>query len=201
MRIHTNKIGYTQAIRDELAEQKRLGRIADHVHFKKLEIRGSRSHQFAFEVQMEAFERDNGRRAGNSGSYGAMRPEVDGYAATFDEWGWFLAALYAIDSNMIVGTPKNPTYRHAIDFHQRTALTYNPAELLAILEEWPTFADERDPYPYVTGRAGNTKRGYMIGRRGADRVADQPAYWPGKWQPRTVEEIRAFAYPKGSESR
>lgn len=200
MKIHTNLIGYTQQIRNALQEQKDLGRIAHHVHFKKLEQRGSRSHQFAFEVQLEASERDNGRRAGNSGSYGAMRPEYDGYAATYDEWGWLLAALFALDPAMIVGTPKSPVYANATDFHDLTAWTYAPEMWLKYVNEWPTFADERDPFPIVTGRAANSKRGYMVGRHGANRVAFlERTYWPHKNQPRTVAEVTAFAYPLNSK--
>lgn len=189
MKIHTNTIDNWVAISDALNEQKQLGRIASHVTFKTMERRGSRSHRFAFEIQLEAAVRDNGRRAGNSGSYGSMRPDVDGYAATYDEWGWLLAALYKLDSMMVVGTVKYPVYRHAIDFHIQTALTYNPEELLSILE------DEEDPYPMVTGRAASAKRGYLIGRRGADRTAEGGRGWDLKWMPRSAEEVRTFAYP------
>lgn len=196
MRIHTDKIGHTQTISDALKAQKQLGRIAPHVFFKTLEHHGSRSHQFAYEIQLEAEERDNGRRAGNSGSYGAMRPEYDGYAATFDEWGWLLAALFEVDPKMMVGSWKNPTYAGSEHFDERTAWTYNPERWLKYVNEWPPLADDRDPFPFVTGRAASTKRGYMIGRRGADRASG-----PGRWarlvreQPRTVAEVRAFAYP------
>lgn len=198
MRIHTI-IESSQPIRDALTEQKNLGRIASHVSFKTLDEHRSKSAPHAFEIQLEAGERDNGRRAGNSGSYGAMRAEHDGYAATYDEWGWLLAALYTLDPEMIVGSPKKPTYDGAEDFHTRTAWTYDPERWLAHVNEWPSFADERDPFPWITGRAAKTKRGFTIGRRGADRLAD-----PGRWvrlckeQPRTVAEVRAFAYPLGT---
>lgn len=191
MRIHTNVIGYTQTIRNALKEQEALGRIASHVSFKTLEHRGSRTHQFAFEIQLEADERDNGRRAGNSGSYGAMRPEADGYAATYDEWGWLLAALFVIDNDMVVGTPKLPVYSGAEDFHRKTAWTYDPERLIDALENGD------DPFPIITGQGAKTKRGYFVGRRGAGRCTegDIRSYWPHKVQPRTVAEVRAFAYP------
>lgn len=190
MRIHTDQIGYTQTIREALKGQKELGRIASHVSFKTLEHHRSSIRQFAFEVQLEADERDNGRRAGSSGSYGGMSPERDGYAATFDEWGWLLAALYKLDPDMIVGTPKSPVYADAEDFHHRTAWTYDPERLLDALEHGD------DPFPFVTGKAANTKRGYVIGRRGADRwngIGRAP--WGHKERDRTIAEVRAFAYP------
>lgn len=197
MRIHTS-IAEATDIFVALGSQINLGRIASHVSFKILERHGSRSHHHGWEIQLEAFERDNGRRAGNSGSYGALRPEHDGYAATFDEWGWLIAALYKLDADMVVGTPKYPVYRDAAHFHEQTAWTYDPERWLEFVNEWPTFADERDPFPFVTGQPSRTKRGYMIGRRGASRVRTQPKHWPGKHQPRTVEEVRAFAYPMES---
>lgn len=202
MKIHTNVIGYTQTVRNALKSQIELGRIAPHVSFKKLNPVRSRSHQFAFEIQLQAGKRDNGRRAGNSGSYGAMVPEIDGFAATHDEWGWFLAALYSIDENMIVGTVNQPTYEDRDDFHDQTGMTYAPEELIHLIETLG------DPYPFVTTRT-NT-----IGRRGVGRSTGYnlptvhtelaiahyeagnhtfPASGYIKYDPRTVEWVRDFA--------
>lgn len=190
MRIHTN-IESWQQIHAALTEQKNLGRIALHVSFKTLDEHRSSIRPHAFEVQLEADERDSGRRAGNSGSYGAMRPESDGYAATYDEWGWLLAALYELDKDMLVGTPKFPVYANAVAFHRKTAWTYAPEVLIDALENGD------DPFPIITGRGAKTKRGYFIGRRGADRCteADIRPYWDHKVQPRTVAEVREFAFP------
>jgi hypothetical protein len=193
MRMHTNTLTLEDFHRAMTAE-KEAGRIAHHVSFKELSQRGSRSHERAFEVQLTAAYRDRGRRAGNSGSYGAMQPEYDGYAATFDEWGWLLAALYRIDPDLVVGSVKQPIYRNVDNFDERTAWTYNPERWLAYVLDWPTFADERDPFPIVTGQAARTKRGYLIGRRGASRSREIVSYWPHKVQPRTVAEVREFAH-------
>lgn len=188
MRIHTDRLTVND-IRDALVAEQSKGRIAGHVSFKQLTRNGSRSHAQSYEVQLEARYRDNGHRAGNSGSYGAMRPEYDGFAATYDEWGWLLAALYRIDPDFIVGTAKYPIYSGAEQFHERTFLTYDPERLIAAIEA------DGDPYPLVTGRASKTKRGFMIGRRGADRASHETyrSYWGGKEQPRTVAEVREFA--------
>lgn len=195
MRIHTDKILERATIVAALIEGKELGRIAEHVTFKRLTDHESRSHVVGWEIQLEASERDNGRRAGNSGSYGAMRPEVDGYAATFDEWGWLLAALFERDPGMVVGSPKHPTYANKADFDRKTALTYAPDALLGYLVN-----AGYDPYPIVVGKAARTKRGYFVGRRGASRVDSQPSYWPGKVAPRTPDEVRAFAWPRNAVS-
>ncbi|QXN74011.1 hypothetical protein SEA_BLAB_85 [Microbacterium phage Blab] len=189
MRIHTNVITNEADIYDALRGQITLGRIASHVSFKTLDEHGSRTHQTAFEIQLQAEVRDNGRRTGNSGSYGAMQSEVDGYAATYDEWGWLLAALYGIDSNMVVGSPNMPLYANAVAFHRKTAWTYAPELLIDALENGD------DPFPYITGRAAKTKRGYFLGRRGADRHAVEP-FWPHVERPRTIVEVQKFAYPE-----
>ncbi|QIQ63666.1 hypothetical protein SEA_NIKE_86 [Microbacterium phage Nike] len=192
MRIHTNDTTLTeQRIYHALRGQIALGRIAPHVSFKTLDEHGSRSHRAAWEIQLEAEVRDNGRRAGNSGSYGAMRPEYDGYAATYDEWGWLLAALYLIDPYLVVGTGKYSTYSNAEHFHRETAWTYDPERLIDALENGD------DPFPIVVGKAASTKRGYIIGRRGANRKANiERSYWPHVVHPRTIVEVQKFAYPE-----
>lgn len=190
MRVHSDTLTI-QAVRDALAHEQAQGRIAPHVGFKVLTSHGSRSRARGIEIQLEAQVRDNGRRAGNSGSYGAMRPEYDGYAATYDEWGWLLAALYRIDPRMLCGTPKTPVYADAGDFHHKTALSYDPRALVPILDA----PGGIDPYPIVIGKAATTKRGYLIGRQGAGRVseADHRRYWPGEYRPRTAEQVLGFA--------
>jgi len=184
MRIHSDIIT-TEHIIGALNEEKARGRIAPHVSFKTRAEHGSRVRARAYEIQLEAAARDNGRRAGNSGSYGAMRPEHDGFAATYDEWGWFIAALYRVDAKMIVGSPKNPVYRDRHDFDDRTGMSYAPVLLIQAIES------TGDPYPITTGQAARTKRGYVIGRQGANRQPEWYAY--GKMHPRTVEDVREFA--------
>jgi hypothetical protein len=186
MRIHTNTLTATDVI-DALAAEKAAGRIASHVSFRALAKHGSRSHVRAIEIQLEAEYRDSGRRAGNSGSYGPMQPEYNGYAATYDEWGWLLAALFRLDGQMIVGTARHPIYQGKHDFDERTAMTYAPTALMYVI------ARTGDPFPIVTGQAAHTKRGYLLGRRGANRVRTQPSYWPGVERPRTVAEVAEFA--------
>jgi hypothetical protein len=193
MRIHTARIPNRLVITDALASQQAVGRIADHVTFKTLVQHRSTIHEFAFEVQLEAAVRDNGRRAGNSGSYGVMRPERDGYAATYDEWGWLLAALYRVDPYMHVGSASNPIYTDDEHFHDRTAWTYLPERLI------PALTAYGDPFPYVSGRAAHTKRGHQIGRYGYGR--SDSTRWGGVHKPRDLDEYRAFAYPLGAPER
>lgn len=74
---------------------------------------GSRTHAQAWEVSLTG----TSSRRPNSGRGGA---DGDDYAATWDEWGMFLAALYAVDPTMRAGSGKHPAYVNAEDFHAIT---------------------------------------------------------------------------------
>lgn len=173
--MHIYGITEDQA-RDALIAERKLGRIAPHVSFKILRGFTPRGGGQAVEVQLEAYERDRGRRYGNSGAYGRGYD----YAATYDEWGFFLQRLYDENPTMKCGSPTRPWYADKGDYMEKTAMSYS-ADLLE------TLAVTEDPFPYVAGRN-------CIGRRGAGRLsASEPRarYW-GKPQPRTVEWVRAF---------
>jgi hypothetical protein len=168
-------ITYEQAA-TALREEKQAGRIAPHVHFKLIREFTPRGGGIATEVQLEAYERDRGRRYGNAGSYGAGSD----YAATYDEWGWFLQHLYDETPTMLAGSPAYPAYKDREDYIAKTGMSYVPdlAERLA---------RTGDPYPYVAGRR-------CIGRRGAGRLSGsdpRSQYW-GKPDPRTPEWARDF---------
>lgn len=103
MRIHTNNLDTGDAARILYALQ-RAGLVADHLHFHVLEQHGSRKRDHALEVQLGTYTKVPGdlRSWKNSGTRGA---ESEGwgegvYAATYDEWGYFLAALYLADSEL-----------------------------------------------------------------------------------------------------
>jgi hypothetical protein len=175
MKLHSNVIRASDVF-SALKSEKEAGRIAPHVTFKKLVEVGSRTHQFASEVQLEAAVRDNGRRAGNSGSYGAMNSEYDGYAATYDEWGWLINALYEIDPDALWGSAKCPAYKNREDFDKKTGLTYNYKKLFPLLADgyWSSFGghkdDAGDPYPFTSGYTAN-----RVGRRGYGRITREQA--------------------------
>lgn len=183
MRIHfTENHEHPKAIAiAALTECQAAGTIAPHVRFKTLTVhRGGPGFAYALEIQLEATTRDRGRRAGNSGSYGAMRPEYDGYTATYDEWGFFLAALYRMDE----GARCAPNFKRDIaayydasDFHEKTGRTYDPA--------YPAHVERYgDDYGYRSGRN-------LIGRRGAGRIHyDSSATRWAKIDERTAEYLR-----------
>ena len=162
-----------------LTECQTAGTVAGHVGFKTLTVhRGGNGFAYALEIQLEATTRDRGRRAGNSGSYGAG----ENYTATYDEWGFFLAALYRMDE----GARCAPNFKRdlaiyydASDFHEKTGRTYDPA----YVDYGGQYGDD---YCYRAGKK-------QIGRRGAGRVHyDNPATRWAKEDPRTADFLRDF---------
>jgi hypothetical protein len=176
-----------RTVRAALDAEQSAGRIAPHVRFKLLHGLNPRTAAAAVEVQLEATERDRGRRFGNSGSYGAtneysVTPDQRIFAATYDEWGWLLQRLYADNDELMVGAPTadRAIYSGRDDFEHKTALTYR-ADLAELLES------DGDVYPYISGRSTIGARGR--GRRFIDEVGVHN--WC-KLDERTPEWARSF---------
>jgi len=198
MRIHTDKLNETN-VRAALAAAKKAGRIPTHVVFKTLSEHGSRDYARSFEVQLESLDKvsGDGRRQGNSGSYGAG----DNYSATYDEWGWFLSELYTRDEYMRAGAKSSPYYADDDDFMEKTGLSYN-SEVLRRNLTWPNAEDGGDPYPFTTSRlsgtAGNKGRGRVSGNDLPRFIYDAAVANPGKliygyvrYMPRTLADVPA----------
>ena len=131
MRLHSDVLTYTQQIRNIFLEVRGTDRIADHVFLARIETHGSRSRAQAFDISLSAYDKLDGeiRHYKNSGGYGAS----DEYAATYDEWGFFIEALFAADPDMIFGG-----YKGRDNYHDQTRF------LFAAVVPTP------DPYPYIT---------------------------------------------------
>lgn len=136
MRLHTNLDSMT--VRHALEMAKKAGHVTRDVCFMDgLAAYGSHSRQRAFEVRLGTHEKDtlpagyidqNGhkmtvRRYSNSGDGGAASDWVTGgcavYSATWHEWGWFMANVFAADPDAIFGS-KSWGYHGADDFHAKT---------------------------------------------------------------------------------
>lgn len=114
MRIHTDTLTH-----QDVVEAVRAAGVVTETTFWGTEIRsvrlndagvrhhGSRKRDHAFEVGLLG----TSSRSTNSGVYGAGA----GKAATWDEWGMFLGALYEKDPLMFAGR-----YQHAAYFHWAT---------------------------------------------------------------------------------
>lgn len=108
MRIHSDVLKFS-----DIHDAARIARV-DVV---KLSDHGSRRRSQAFDVKLEG----ESRRRPNGGSSGAG----SGYAATWDQWGVFLAVLFERDPEMLT-----PYYTDAENFADRTADRFGAPEVV-----------------------------------------------------------------------
>lgn len=117
MKFHSDTLT-TSDIRDALKAAKAKGNVDDLVEFMILEPKGSRTRSNGFEIRLEWLgekQRGDGRHWTNSGKSGANSyGNGNGtYAATYDEWGWFIAELFDMDADAVFGTYKGYGGFHA----------------------------------------------------------------------------------------
>ena len=141
MQLHTSLTG-TQ-VKAALTRAQRAGLITADVEFVAWSAHGSRTHPHAFEVQLgtenkhslppgtvdQHGKRMHVRRYKNSGSRGATSSWFWGesvWAATWHEWGWFIAAVFDADPGARFGS--NPArarypwgYFSPADFNAKTS--------------------------------------------------------------------------------
>ena len=102
MRVHSDTLTHA-----DLLDAARISRTALSVT-----AHGSRKRDHAFNVTL----RGESKRRPNTGSYGA----ADEYAATWDQWGVFIAHLFELDHSA-----EMTYYKDAGDFHYRTASRFD----------------------------------------------------------------------------
>jgi hypothetical protein len=102
VRIHT----------DLLVDADFPGAAPAHIDVE-FERHGSRKRTRAYEVRLSTDTKvpGDGRRRPNSGRYGS----AGGWAATYDEWGAFIAQLYSYDPEALIGP-----YTSERQFHEAT---------------------------------------------------------------------------------
>lgn len=110
MRIHTDLI-YDNHIWRAVVED--TGLAAQGVWLDKCEEHGSRSRARAFDVALVASPRPGRMRRRNMQHIKQDPPDV--VAATYDEWGFFIRALFERDPDAIIGA-----YKGVDDFHGQT---------------------------------------------------------------------------------
>jgi hypothetical protein len=115
MRIHTHTAD-RGTIRDAMAyASNRSGR---RVYAIRADEYGSRTHTTAFDVSLSGSARHR------------SQADRDEFAATWDEWGWFLAFLFAHDPDIKC----SGVYRDADDFRNRTSVAGCPDRFA--VSEW-----------------------------------------------------------------
>jgi hypothetical protein len=118
MKLHSNTIDYAAVIA-AMNTAKDAGRISQDVFFVKLDHAGSRSRRNAFDIQLGTYDKTTGptksRKYKNSGTSGADSI----WSATYSEWGWFIAELFAIDPEATFGP-----YKGVADFNEQTSCMF-----------------------------------------------------------------------------
>lgn len=118
MRIHTNKLTLS-GLRECLAHAKASGKVTQDIEFVVESSHGSRSHARAFDIQLGTYDQHSGptnsRHFKNTGTHGASHI----WAATYDEWGHFLALVFLCDRDAKAGQ-----YEGHADFHKQTNDAY-----------------------------------------------------------------------------
>lgn len=112
MKLHTSlaRTDVCAALRAVKAD----GQMAEDVMFMQLDAEGSRTHERGFKVQLGTYDPGSGpgksRHFKNSGQYGASRV----WAATYDEWGYFIAEVFRRDPGASFGPYKCLADLHAV---------------------------------------------------------------------------------------
>jgi hypothetical protein len=101
MRLHTNTHTW-RSVHEALGRAIAKGKVAEHVMLDTCAEYRSQSRARGIEIQLGTYDKEpgDGRRWTNSGNRGANSDANQGtglYAATWDEWGWFLAELFDAD--------------------------------------------------------------------------------------------------------
>lgn len=93
---------------EALHRAKATGNVDRQVDFEVLDGRGSRTRKNGYEIRLAWYGekvKGDGRRWTNSGTSGS---DTGGfYAATYDEWGWFIDELFNADPDMVFGHYKD----------------------------------------------------------------------------------------------
>lgn len=95
---------------------------------------GSRSHGHAVELALRSdneTDRPDGRRRrlpnfGTALGVDRFNSDYAEYAASYDEWGWVLAAIYEQAPDALCGSTSYPVYADREDFHAKTDNKFHP---------------------------------------------------------------------------
>ena len=134
MRLHTCL--YSQSVRDALKRAQDKGLIARDVEMTVFVPGRSRTHDYGYEIQLGTYNQHSlpaGYRdqRGNTMRVRRYRNSNNGcaqWAATWHEWGWFIAEIFAADPAARWGTDPNRSarpewaggYASPADFHAKT---------------------------------------------------------------------------------
>lgn len=150
MKLHTSLL--MTDIGNALTRVKELGLVAEDIRFMQFTIEGSRSRPYGYRIQLGTYNQHSGptrsRRYKNSGRSGATTG-YDGndrvWAATYDEWGWFIGEIFLMDPSARFGS-----YDGAMDFYEQTGGRFRPSAVPSV--RYAPLTDPDDyPEPEKTG--------------------------------------------------
>lgn len=134
MRLHTRL--YSQGLRDALRRAQDKGLIARDVEMTVFAPGRSRTHDYGYEIQLGTYYRHSLPRGyrdqrGNAMNVRRHRNSNHGeaeWAATWHEWGWFIAEIFAADPTARWGADPSRSarpeyawgYSSPDDFHAKT---------------------------------------------------------------------------------
>jgi hypothetical protein len=111
MKLHSDSLT-PKDVHDALNTAKEAGLVADDIFFVQYEQAGSHSRSHGYLIQLGTYDKTSGptktrhyKNSGTSGATSGYYAELV-YAASYDEWGWFIAYLMAKDPEAIFGPYK-----------------------------------------------------------------------------------------------
>jgi hypothetical protein len=125
MKLHT-KLDMNDVYASMLVTQAR-GLMAEDVFFYQIIEEPSRTHQYGFKIQLGTWDQRSGPK--NSRNYKQMttksgKTDDKLWAATYEEWGWFLADIFDRDPDASFGH-----YKTKALFHEMTKGKFRLEEL------------------------------------------------------------------------
>jgi len=121
MKLHSDTLT-TDDIYAALRSSIEYDEVAPHVILDMFRPAGSRSRAKAWDIHLGTYTQDRDatgkmrRRPTNSTRQG----DLADYTATYSEWGWFIARLFELDSDLMFGP-----YKSFEDFGRATRLMFS----------------------------------------------------------------------------
>lgn len=159
MRIHSNTLS---AI--DIFEAARISRTT-----LTWSTQGSRIRERSWDVTLTG---ESKRRPNDRGRHQSWE-----FAATWDQWGVFLAVLFDRDPEALCGTVKRPAYADRADFHRKTGDRFRPVGI--ITADTPgALAVTGDDYDGTSGPVYRQERTYWPADAHGDHTF-RPSGTPG----------------------
>jgi hypothetical protein len=108
MKLHSDTLTEND-IYAALRQAADMGDVPAHLIFDMLRPAGSRTRANAWDIHLGTYtkDRDTTGKMRRTPSNSTRQGDLADYTATYSEWGWFIARLYWMDSEMVFGPYKS----------------------------------------------------------------------------------------------